>query len=266
MQRPILLTGAAGALGTWLRPRLAGRPGGLRSFDIRPLGPALPGETAIQGDLADLEWVERAVAGASAVIHFGAIGVEDRFEAILPANVVGTYNVLEAARRHGVRRIVYASSIHVVGFYPTTQRIDSEAPPWPDSLYGVSKAFGENLARLYVEKAGLEIACLRIGVASEQPTTPRNLWTWLSLPDLLRLIDACLDAPTLGFRIVFGISNNRRRWWDNAKAGVDYRPLDDAEEHAARLLPDGDRRDANDPGVRFHGGPFVALNIGQRPG
>jgi uronate dehydrogenase len=263
--RPLLLTGAAGRIGGWLRPLLAPRPGGLRSFDIRPIVDALPGESTIVGDLADLDAVERAVDGAAAVLHFGAVSVEDGFEPILRANIVGTYNVFEAARRRGVERVVYASSIHTVGFCPTAQTIDADAPPRPDSLYGVSKCFGENLARLYVEKAGLRVACLRIGVAAPAPTTPRNLWTWLSVDDLLRLIDAALAAPELRFSVVYGISDNRRRWWDNARAGVDYRPRDDAERFAATLMPDGDRRDPDDPGVRFHGGPFVALAIGERP-
>lgn len=263
--RPILLTGAAGSLGGWLRPHLAKRSGGLRSLDIRPFGPALPGETIIQGDHADLAVTESAIAGTEAIVHFGAIGGEDTFEALLPSNMIGTYNVLEAARRHGVKRIVYASSIHVVGFYPTSQVIDSEVPYRPDSLYGVTKVFGEALARFYVEKAGLEIACLRIGVASAEPTTPRNLWTWLSLPDLLRLVETCLTAPQLGFAVIYGISDNRRRWWSNARSGIEFRPQDDAETYASRIMPDGDKRDPTDPGVRFHGGPFVALELGQRP-
>lgn len=267
MTKRLLLTGAAGALGGWLRPHLARRPGGLRSTDIHPFGPALTDEEIISADLADRAAVDRVVEGASAIVHLGAIGVEDSFERILQANIVGTYNVFDAARRHGVERIVYASSIHTVGFYPTSQVIDAEAPPRPDSYYGVSKLFGEALARLYVDKAGMRIACLRIGVTAPEPTTPRNLWTWLSLADLRRLVEACLEALDLGFAIVYGVSDNRRRWWDNAKAAaVDYRPLDDAEAFAVRVLPEGNHRDPADPGVRFHGGPFVALDFGQRPG
>jgi uronate dehydrogenase len=261
----VLLTGAAGTLGTWLRPHLARRPGGLRSTDIRNMGPALEGEAIAPADLADVAAVDRIMAGAGAVVHFGAVSVEDSFERILRSNVVGTYNVFEAARAHGVQRIVYASSIHVVGFYPTEEYIDSDAPPRPDSYYAVSKAFGENLARLYVEKAGMEVACLRIGMALAEPAAPRNLWTWLSPADLRRLVDTYLDAPQLDFTIVYGISANERSWWSNAKAAPPFRPLDNAESHAARLLPAGDTRDPMDPGVRYHGGPFVALPLGQRP-
>ena len=262
---PVLLTGAAGKLGTWLREHLAKRPGGVRSTDIRAFGPAIPGETIALGDLADASVVERLVIGTSAVVHFCAIAGEDSFERILRSNIVGTQNVLDAARRQGIKRVVYASSIHTVGFYRTTERIDAAAPVRPDSYYAVSKAFGENLARLYSEKAGMDIACLRIGVALPEPQAPRNLWTWLSVPDLCRLVDACLDAPAFGFSITYGISNNRRSWWDNGKSAVDYRPVDDAERYASRLMPDADTRDPENPRVKFHGGPFVALGLGQRP-
>lgn len=265
MPGPLLLTGAAGKLGGWLRPHLARRPQGLRSTDVRPFGPALTGETIVQADLADAAAIDAAVAGCGAIVHFGAVSVEDGFERILQSNIVGTQNLFDAARRHGVKRIVYASSIHVVGYYPTTERIDADAPPRPDSYYAVSKVFGEALARLYVEKEAFEVACLRIGVALPEPTAPRNLWTWLSTADLLRLVDTYIDAERLGFTIVYGISGNDRRWWTNERADPPFVPGDNAERYAARLLPHGDTRDPADPGVRYHGGPFIPLALGQRP-
>jgi uronate dehydrogenase len=209
--------------------------------------------------------MDRLVAGAGAIVHFGAIGVEDNFDQILKANIQGMYNLLEAARRYEIRRIVFASSIHVIGLHPTTLVGTAETPARPDSYYGVSKAFGENLARLYVEKAGLEIACLRIGVAAPEPKTPRNLWTWLSLADLCRLVDACLMTPDLRFAVVYGVSDNGRRWWDNAGSPIDFRPEDDAEVHAGRILPDGEIPAADRPSLAFHGGPFVTLGLGERP-
>jgi uronate dehydrogenase len=263
--KPLLLTGAAGNLGGFLRPHLARRAEGLRSTDLRAFGPALAGEEIMLGDLADAAAVDRLVRGTSAILHFGAIGVEDSFERILQANIRATYNIFEATRRHGIKRIVYASSIHVIGLYPTTLVADSETPPRPDSYYGISKAFGENLARLYVEKAGLEIASLRIGVAAPEPKTPRNLWTWLSIPDLCRLVDACLAAPNLGFAVVYGVSANRRRWWDNSRSAIGFRPENDAESYAERILPDGGISAADQPGLAFHGGPFVRLKLGERP-
>lgn len=263
--KPLLLTGAAGNLGSLLRPRLSERSGGLRSTDIEPFGPPLPGEEIIQADLADPGAVDRLTDGVSAVVHFGAVGVEDSFDRILRNNIVATQMLFDAARLAGVKRIVYASSIHVVGLYPTSRVVDSEAPPRPDSYYAVSKVFGEALARLYVEKAGLEIACLRIGVVMDEPKTTRNLWTWLSVPDLLRLVDLCLDWPDLGFAVVYGVSNNDRRWWDNARSGIPFRPLDNAEAYAERIAASGGAMAPDDGLLRFHGGPFVALPLGQRP-
>lgn len=143
--------------------------------------------------------------------------------------------------------------------------VDSDAPPRPDSYYAVSKVFGEALARLYVEKAGLKIACLRIGVVMREPKTTRNLWTWLSVPDLLRLVDLCLDTPELGFAVVYGVSNNDRRWWDNAKCGIPFLPLDNAETYADRIAATGEAMAPDAELLRFHGGPFVNLALGQRP-
>jgi uronate dehydrogenase len=193
------------------------------------------------------------------------VSTEDSFDRILQSNIIATFNVFDAARRHGVNRLVYASSIHVVGCYPTSEQIDNAAPLRPDSYYAVSKAFGENLARLFVEKAGMDVACLRIGVALPEPKTPRNLWTWLSTDDLARLVAACLDAPPFGFEIVYGISDNRRRWWSNARSTIPFCPQDDAENYAPQLMPAEDPRDADDPGVKYHGGPFVTLALGERP-
>src|SRR5579862_1698284 len=188
--RPLLVTGAAGKLGRLLRPHLARRPGGIRSTDLGDIGPALEGEEIVLADLADAAAIDAAVSGSAAILHLGAVTGEDSFERVLSANIIGTKNVFEAARRHGVRRIVYASSIHVVGYYAAEAQIDADAPVRPDSFYAVSKAFGENLARLYVDKAGLEIACLRIGIVLSEPASTRHLWTWLSVPDLMRLVDA----------------------------------------------------------------------------
>jgi uronate dehydrogenase len=264
-RKPLLLTGAAGKLGGWLRPHLAKRPEGLRSTDIREFGPPLGGEEIVIADLADAAAVEALVSGTTGIVHFGAIAGEDSFERILRANIVATFNLFDAARRCGIKRIVYASSVHIMGFYPTSETIDSEAPPRPDSLYAVSKAFGENLARLYVDKAQMDIACLRIGVALQEPKVARNLWTWLSVPDLFRLVTSCLDADRLGFAVVYGISDNRRRWWSNAKSGVAFSPKDDAETYAAEILAGCPSTDPDDLALSYHGGPFVALDFGERP-
>jgi uronate dehydrogenase len=173
--------------------------------------------------------------------------------------------VFDAARRHGVKRVVFASSNHAIGFHRTGDVLDANSVQRPDTMYGVSKAFGENLGSLMADKFGLEVACLRIGSAVPEPREPRHLSTWLSYPDLLRLVEACLAAPKLHFTVVYGVSNNRRSRWDNSKSGIDYRPQDDAERFAARLIPGGDKRDPGDPTVVYHGGPYISLGLGEKP-
>jgi uronate dehydrogenase len=258
MSGPILLTGAAGVLGCWLRPELLKRYRTLRCSDIVASAESHPGEEHRTGDLADRAFVDDLVAGTSAILHFGGLSVENSFDNILHANILGTYNVFEAARRHGVKRIVFASSNHAIGFWGRDVRLDANAVQRPDTYYGVSKAFGEDLARLYVDKHGLEIACLRIGSALPAPTEPRHLSTWLSYPDLLRLIEACLDAERLSFAVVYGASANTRCWWDNSlHPEIDYRPQDNAEDYADRILAGGDTRDPNDRAVKFQGGTFT---------
>jgi uronate dehydrogenase len=262
---PLLLTGAAGALGQYLRPHLAKRPGGLRSSDIRDPGKPNPGEEIMVGDVGDAAFVERMVAGTSAIVHLGAISTEDDVEKIFHANFHGTFYVFDAARRHGVKRMVFASSNHAIGFHPITKRLDSSSVQKPDTMYGVSKAFGENLGSLFADKFGMEVACLRIGSATPVPKDPRMLSTWLSYPDTLRLVEACLDVAKLHFSIVYGASNNTRGWWDNSKSGIDFRPQDNAETFVAKLIPDGDKRDPNDPAVKFQGGIYTKLGLGEKP-
>lgn len=257
--RPMLLTGAAGVLGRWLRPRLIERYGALRSTDVVDPMPALKREEVIVADLADAGAVDRLVAGVGRIVHFGGISYETTFDRILASNILGTYNVFEAARRHGAGPIVYASSNHAIGFYTRDDTLDANVRTRPDSLYGVSKAFGEDLASLYADKYGVESACLRIGTARPDPIDPRHLSTWQSYEDLLRMIEACFAAPKLGCTILYGVSSNDRSWWSNAAAPhVDYRPQDNAERFASKLIPDGDKRDPQAPEVRYQGGPFVS--------
>jgi uronate dehydrogenase len=196
------------------------------------------GEEVVRGDATDLDVMLRAMAGCDACIHLAAIPVEAPFADILHSNLLGCWTAFEAARRTGCGRIVFASSNHATGFYRTDERIGPGDPIKPDTYYGVSKAFGEALGRMYHEKFGLAVACLRIGSARERPEDTRQLSTWLSPGDLARLVKACLTAPDLGFAIVYGVSNNRRGWWDlEPGRRLGYEPEDDAEIFAGEVPP-----------------------------
>ena len=206
----ILITGAAGKIGDTLRHGLRNRYPVLRLSDVAPLGPAQAGEEIAQADLTDLASVEAAMKGVDCVVHLGAIPGEDTWDKILPNNIVGTWNVFEAARRQGVRRVVYASSHHAVGFYRRARVIDQNVVPRPDGIYGVSKVFGEAVGRLFADKHGLSVACLRIGAFRDKPTDRRLLYVWLSPRDTVHLVQCCIDAPDYHFITVYGVSDNAR--------------------------------------------------------
>jgi uronate dehydrogenase len=232
----VLITGAAGAIGRTLRQGLHGRVGALRLLDVVPLGARRPGEELLTVDIRNLDAVTAAVEGVDATIHLAGIPHEDSFDRILETNVVGTYNVYEAARKQGCARVVFASSLHVTGFYDASERISPQMPVRPDSFYGVSKACGENLGRLYADKHGLQVVCVRIGTFAERPTTPRHLSTWLSPRDAVELFWRCLVTPNIGFTVVYGTSATRRGWWDSGPIErLGYRPVDNAEEWASEI-------------------------------
>ena len=264
-KRPLLFTGAGGILGRWLRPRLVERYGSVRSSDVVEFGPALSGEEIVTAELADFDAVEKMCCGVGRIVHFGGISYETTFDKILPSNILGTYNLFEAARRHGAGPIVYASSNHAIGFYTRDDRLDTEVRTRPDSLYGVSKAFGEDLASMYFDKYGIQSASLRIGTARPDPQDIRQLSTWQSYEDLLRMIEACFASSNLGRTILYGVSNNDRSWWNNATAAqVDYRPQDNAETFAPTVMPDGDTRDLDAPEVKYQGGVFASKDYVRR--
>ena len=253
----VLLTGAAGGLGRMLRERMAAWTRVARLSDREPMAPAREGEEVVQCDLADRAATLSLVEGVDAIIHFGGISVEAPFDAILQSNIVGTYNVYEAARRHGVKRIVFASSNHVVGFYKQSERIDAEDPMRPDGIYGLSKCFGENLSRFYFDRYGIETACLRIGSSFPAPRDRRMLSTFLSYDDLTDLVRLSLFTPGIGHTVVFGVSDNSSAWWDNSKAAhLEFRPRDSADADRARIeaLPP---LAPNDPAGIYQGGSFV---------
>lgn len=254
----LLLTGAAGGLGQALRPRLKANCKVLRSADRVAFGLAGDQEELVLADLADASAVMSMMQGVDAVIHLGGVSTEAAFEPILQGNILGLYNLYEAARKQGVKRIVFASSNHVTGFYKQSETINASHPPRPDSLYGVSKAFGEDLSRFYYDRYDIETACVRIGSSFPEPKDRRMLATWMSYDDLHRLITACLTTPVLGHSIIFGMSNNAVTWWDNSQANhIGYKPQDSSDVFRDAVYARTQAPDLASPVAQFQGGGFV---------
>ncbi|MDX2765183.1 NAD-dependent epimerase/dehydratase family protein [Streptomyces europaeiscabiei] len=258
--RTVLLTGAAGGLGTLMRDLLPAHGYELRLLDVLPVEGA---PDAITADLADKDALREAVRGVDAIIHLAGISLEASFEKILRANIEGTYNLYEAARAEGVPRIVFASSNHAVGFTPRPQGQDPlipiETAHRPDTFYGLSKSFGEDLAQLYWDKHGLETVSVRIGSCFPEPTSVRMLSLWMSPADGARLFDAALTAENVGHTVVYGSSANTRLWWDLSTArALGYEPRDDSEPYAEKLIAEQGELDPENVAHANLGGHFVS--------
>jgi len=262
--RTVLLTGAAGGLGTLMRGLLPDYGYELRLLDLLPI----EGEPdAITADLADQEALREAVRGVDAIIHLAGISLEAPFEKILKANIEGTYHLYEAARQEGVRRIVFASSNHAVGFTPRPEGdapiapealIPIDTPHRPDTFYGLSKSFGEDLAQFYWDKHGLETVSVRIGSCFAEPTGVRMLSVWMSPADGARLFHAALTAEDVGHTVVYGSSANTRLWWDLSTArALGYDPQDDSEPYAEKLIAEHGELDPANPAHTHLGGHFT---------
>ena len=258
----IMITGAAGKIGSVLRNALRGSYPLIRVLDIAPLGAPENGEEVCATDIRDAAALEKAMAGIDCVVHLAGMAVEAPWEQVLPLNIGGCYNVFEGARRSGVKRIVFASSNHAIGFHRRERFIDTDVVPRPDTRYGVSKVFGEALGRLYADKYGLSVACLRIGsfLTPDRPTDSRQLLTWISHRDMVQLVRRCIDHPDYHFVIVYGVSNNLRSRWDNSNVKfLGYRPEDDAEVFAPEILALGKKE--NEIAAQFHGGFYTPIEF-----
>ncbi|GAA2807554.1 NAD-dependent epimerase/dehydratase family protein [Streptomyces showdoensis] len=236
--RTVLLTGAAGGVGTLMRELLPAYGHALRPLDVLPV-PGAP--DAILADLADRAALREAVRGVDAVIHLAGISLEAGFDALVAANITGLHHLYEAVREEGVPRVVFASSNHAVGFTPRPRRdeppVPVSTPHRPDTFYGLSKAFGEDLAQYYWDKHGVETVSVRIGSCLPEPESVRMLSTWLSPADCARLFHAALTAPEVGHTVVYGSSANTREWWDLSSArALGYEPKDDSEVFAERII------------------------------
>jgi uronate dehydrogenase len=260
--KTVLVTGAAGDVGTHLVRELSGKYR-FRLSDKRPVKPA-KGQTFVKADITKMADALRITKGADAIVHLGGYSVEGPWEAILQANIIGCYNIFEAARRNGVKRILFPTSNHATGFYRRDFTIDHRVYPKPDSRYGVSKAFGEAIGSLYADKYGLEVFCLRIGNVKERPADARRLAIWLSPRDLAQLVTIGLEHPSIHYEIVYGMSDNKRAWWDNSNATrLGYKPQDKSEDYAAEILA---KHQPSDPRAEmYQGGGFVLAETGGDP-
>ena len=261
----VLITGAGGGIGRSLRESLRGVYPVLRLSDRIALAPARDGEEVDRTELSEMAAVERMVAGVDGIIHLGGISGESDWPVILEGNIIGLYNVFEAGCRAGVKRIVFATSNHAVGFYPRNEKIDHRVVPRPDSRYGVSKAFGEALASLYSDKHRIGVLCTRIGNFGPKPIDKRRLSIWISPRDYTQLVRIGLEHPDIRYEIVYGVSNNRRSWYDNSNAErLGYRPQDDSEPYAEAVLAAQESQPADPIAERFQGGTFCAAEYSAR--
>ncbi|MXN17872.1 NAD-dependent epimerase/dehydratase family protein [Pseudooceanicola sp. GBMRC 2024] len=258
--KKILITGAAGRLGSELRRGLVPLADHLVLADRLPCPDLQPHETGLIFDLADEAATIAATEGCDAIVHMGGAPLERPWNEVLDSNIRGSYHIYEGARKHGVKRVIYASSVHAIGYHGITDGIACDAPPRPDSLYGVSKCFVESLSSLYWDKFGIESACIRIFSSFPEPADRRMLWSWLSFEDCIRLVSACLTTPQLGHTITAGMSDNRVKPVDMTPTGyLGYQPQDSTEPFRAALEARTDPADPGDPATHRIGGWFVNL-------
>jgi uronate dehydrogenase len=258
----LLITGANGGLGTLCRNRLAHMADILRLSSNTDLGEAAAHEEIMLCDLSDKDAVAEVVKDCDGIVHMGGQSIEAAWDVIRAANIDGVLNLYEGARKHGVKRILFASSVHAVGFHEQTTLLDANSPTRPDGLYGVSKVFGEAMARMYYDKFGIETACLRIGSCFPEPADHRMLNSWLSPDDFIRLIERVFTIQRLGCPIIYGCSDNQAVWWDNREvAYLGWKPQDSSEVFRAKKDAEMAQPDRDDPRAKYQGGLFCSDGI-----
>ena len=255
----VLITGAAGDIGSRLRVLLKPVYRELVLSDrVRP-SDLKADENFIATDLADADAVEGLCRGIDGIVHLGGKSIEGTWDEILQSNIVGAYNLFEGARKGGVKRIVFASSNHAVGFYPRTTTIPTEVIPRPDSRYGLSKVFGEGIGALYAMKHGIGVTSLRIGNVADAPIDARRLAIWLSPEDLVRLVRIGLERPGIVYEVMYGVSDNARSWYDNSRASeLGYAPASKGEDYAEKVLAAEPKEGKHPVAEHYQGGTFCA--------
>ncbi|MCG5075985.1 NAD-dependent epimerase/dehydratase family protein [Paraburkholderia tagetis] len=263
--KKVALSGAAGQLGTVLRKGLLERGVNLRSAaGSKPLEPLVSGEDVMHGDLRDPAVVDRLLEGVDVLIHMAGTSVERALPEIIENNLRGLVEVYEGARRHGTKRILFASSNHAIGMYPVEDKLTLDCAFRPDGFYGLSKAWGESLARLYWDKHGIETVNVRIGSCLPKPTEFRHLSTWFGHEDLFHLVDRVINVESIGFAVVWGVSNNTRNYWVQSGENDDatrlgFEPQQNAEDFAAEILAKANPLDA--VAQRYQGGSFASIDF-----
>ena len=256
----VALSGAGGQLGRVLRPALLARGVDLRSAGGHaPLEQLHPDEDLTHGDLRDPACVDRLLRGVDVLIHMAGTSVERPLPELIENNLVGLHAVYEGARRHGVGRIVFASSNHAISMHGVDEHLNLDCDFRPDCFYGLSKMWGEGMARLYWDKHGIETVCVRIGSALPRPTEFRHLSTWFGHDDLLQFTMRCIEAPQVGFLVAWGVSANTRSYWSPTGCEpLGYHPVQNAEDFAAEILAKSNPVD--ETGRRDQGGSFASAD------
>lgn len=254
----ILITGASGSVGTALRRELRERGFQLRLLDLREPENLRSDEKFYLGSITDPALLLEATKGVSGVLHLAGCTTDADMSEQIQGNIVGASNVFEAARLNGVPRVVFSSSHHVVGLYPRRRRMDENMLLRPDSRYGLTKSFGEQLGAFYADKYGMRNLAIRIGFAYHEPIDRRRLSTWVSWRDLAQLVDIGFRNPDLRFAVVYGVSDNDRSFFDNKTAfSLGYKPKDKAEDYAEKVLKSAPPEDLGKVGTHVIGGPFA---------
>ncbi len=258
----ILLTGASGGMATLIRPLLADIANEVVLSAPCDIADVSAHEINRPANLLDPNAIAQAMQGCDAIIHLGGYSIEGTFEQVLNANIIGLYNLYETARNTGKPRIVFASTNHTVGYHLQSHTIDNTAPTRPDSLYGVSKCFGESLAQMYHDKFSQHTAIVRIGSCTDTPKDIRMLSTWLSARDFVSLCNTAFTIDHLGCPIIYGASNNDRSFWDNSNiVHLGWHPQDNAEIYAEHIEKTNPHKDTTASIRKYQGGVFTDIGI-----